>query len=668
MPSSYTLNLGIEKPADGEQDSVWGDTVNENMDILDRAINGQVTLTLTGTSSTLTTSYGALANGQYKMLVLAGTPSGTHTITIAPNDAQKIYFVQNNTAQSVIFTQGSGGNVTVATNDSAIIYANGIGATARVQNITDNFAFNSVKITGGTIDGTVIGGTTPAAISGTTGLFSNGVGVGTTDLSAGKLTVNLTGSGGNSLFVTNTDGTYNPYLQVQHSSAGVKLFNSSTAGGASNNLIFGNGSTSETMRIDAAGNLGLGAVPSAWGGGEKAIQVGNAALSTTGSAGDALLRANAYYNGTNSIYMTTEGASLYKQYGGIHSWLTAPSGTAGSPITFTQAMKLDASGNLLVGTETTPVGSGNVALQASISRAIGFNLQSRFTNDGCSVAEYGMTFGTTGSSVVHHSGYDGLRFHTQNTERMRIDAAGNLSVGSATGNRAGVNRGISVEGASTSTLESNINGSRAGFIYSDASNTVVGEFRNGHLAFKTNDTERARIDPSGNLLVGTTSGSWHQISKSGTYALTVDNQSTNSNVLLISGTSGSNAQDKVVFSNGGTAVGTIYTTASTTAYNTSSDYRLKENVAPMQNALDTIAQLNPVTYNWKADGSDGQGFIAHELQAVVPDCVSGAKDAVDDEGNPQYQGVDTSFLVATLVKAIQELKAEVDDLRAQLNP
>jgi hypothetical protein len=88
----------------------------------------------------------------------------------------------------------------------------------------------------------------------------------------------------------------------------------------------------------------------------------------------------------------------------------------------------------------------------------------------------------------------------------------------------------------------------------------------------------------------------------------------------------------------------------------------------MQDALAVIAQLNPVTYTWKANGSDGQGFIAHELQAVVPDCVTGEKDAVDAEGNPQYQGVDTSFLVATLVKAVQELSAKVASLEAQLNP
>jgi len=153
MPSSYTTNLGIELPADGELDGVWGGVVNENMDILDRAINGSLSLSLTGTSSTLTTSDGALSNGQFKLLALGGTPSGTHTITISPNDAQKIYYVYNLTAQSVIFTQGSGGNVTIAAGDSGIIYSNGAGATAAVVNITDHFAMSSVKITGGAITG-----------------------------------------------------------------------------------------------------------------------------------------------------------------------------------------------------------------------------------------------------------------------------------------------------------------------------------------------------------------------------------------------------------------------------------------------------------------------------------------------------------------------------------
>ena len=153
MPSTYTSNLGIELPADGELDGVWGDVVNDNMSIIDRAVNGSVTLSLSGTSSTLTTSDGVLSDGQYKLLVLGGTPSGTHTITIAPNDAQKIYFIRNTTAQSVVFTQGSGGNVTIAAGDTGIIYSNGGGAGAAVVNLTDDFAMSSVKITGGSITG-----------------------------------------------------------------------------------------------------------------------------------------------------------------------------------------------------------------------------------------------------------------------------------------------------------------------------------------------------------------------------------------------------------------------------------------------------------------------------------------------------------------------------------
>lgn len=153
MPSTYTRNLGVEKIGSGEQSGSWGDTTNDNFDIIDRAVNGVLSLSISGTSSTLTTNDGVLSDGQYKVIVLTGSPSGTHTITISPADAQKMYMVENNTAQTVIFTQGSGGNVSIAAGDSAIIYANGAGTTAAVANLFDDLASSSIKITGGSISG-----------------------------------------------------------------------------------------------------------------------------------------------------------------------------------------------------------------------------------------------------------------------------------------------------------------------------------------------------------------------------------------------------------------------------------------------------------------------------------------------------------------------------------
>lgn len=136
MASTYTANSGIEKPGSGEQAGTWGTTTNTNFDIIDRAMSGVGTITLSGTTHTLTTSDGAASDGHYKVLQLAGSPSDTNTITIDPNDQDKLYFVYNNSGRSVIFTQGSGGNVTISQSDYAIIYADGAGSGAKVTLMT----------------------------------------------------------------------------------------------------------------------------------------------------------------------------------------------------------------------------------------------------------------------------------------------------------------------------------------------------------------------------------------------------------------------------------------------------------------------------------------------------------------------------------------------------
>ena len=139
MASTYTTNTGIELIANGEQSGTWGDTTNTNLQIIDRLTNGVGTITLSGTTHTLTTTDGSLSDGQYRVLLLAGSPSGTNTITVTPNDQTKLFFVKNNSGQSAIFSQGSGANVTIPNGESAIIYCDGAGSGAAVVNLSATF-------------------------------------------------------------------------------------------------------------------------------------------------------------------------------------------------------------------------------------------------------------------------------------------------------------------------------------------------------------------------------------------------------------------------------------------------------------------------------------------------------------------------------------------------
>jgi hypothetical protein len=169
-----------------------------------------------------------------------------------------------------------------------------------------------------------------------------------------------------------------------------------------------------------------------------------------------------------------------------------------------------------------------------------------------------------------------------------------------------------------------------------------------------------RIDSSGSLLINSTSGFG-----SGKQCIAFT-PSINTGIAFKQDANTSSPTPLYFLNAAGTAIGSVVTSATTTTYNTSSDYRLKDNVTPMTGALAKVALLKPCTYKWIADGSDGQGFIAHEIQAVVEGCVSGEKDAVDAEGKPKYQGIDTSFLVATLTAAIQEQQALITQLQADV--
>lgn len=235
--------------------------------------------------------------------------------------------------------------------------------------------------------------------------------------------------------------------------------------------------------------------------------------------------------------------------------------------------------------------------------------------------------------------------------KMLIDSSGNVGIGTT-------NPSYKLQVYGASNPEMRLGDATVTYqLYTEGSTAaVMGTVGSHALVYRTNATERMRIDSSGRLLLAGTSAI-------AGYQFTMYHTDTGGMAYKYNGTS---EQNSCSFQNANGQVGRIYTSNSNTTYSTSSDYRLKENVVPMTGALDKVAQLNPVTFTWKTDGTDGQGFIAHELQAVVPDCVGGTKDAVDADGNPVYQDIDTSFLVATLTAAIKEQQTIINDLKARV--
>jgi len=202
MTSTYTNNLGIEKPASGDQAGTWGTTTNTNFDIIDRAINGVGAISLSGTTHTLTTSDGSLSDGQYKVLVLGGSPSGTNTVTISPNDQDKLYFVYNNSGQDAVFTQGSGGNTTVENGATKIIYADGAGAGAQVSDFTGKLSVDAttLKIDGTEVTSTaaelnLLDGATGGSVVNNKAVIYSGAGdVAATTLTLGGTAITATGT------------------------------------------------------------------------------------------------------------------------------------------------------------------------------------------------------------------------------------------------------------------------------------------------------------------------------------------------------------------------------------------------------------------------------------------------------------------------------------------
>jgi hypothetical protein len=281
--------------------------------------------------------------------------------------------------------------------------------------------------------------------------------------------------------------------------------------------------------------------------------------------------------------------------------------------------------------------------------------------------------GTTTNTGIYYPTTNQVAIATNGTQAMLVDASQNVGIGTGSPRaKVDVNGSIYTQWADTNFIgmqfSSDPSGYRLGLLPISSTRDLqiqaksADGFSVSGITFYTGTgpSERMRIDSSGNVGIGTTAPA----SATNTNSIAIIPSSGQILHQHLNGTASGAVYSYFIYN--GAAIASISQNGTTAvAYNTSSDYRLKENIAPITGALSKVAALKPVTYTWKsAPDETGEGFIAHELAEVCPQAVHGTKDAVDVDGNPVYQGIDTSFLVATLTAAIQELKAEFDAYKA----
>jgi hypothetical protein len=484
------------------------------------------------------------------------------------------------------------------------------------------------------------------------------------------------------------------------------------------NVIHPSGTTNNIVN-DASGNVTIGAGLTVTGtltGSTGAMNIGSGQIykDSSGNVGigtsapaykldvSGEIRATSNVRGTGSDQLYVIGGSTNANYMFIGG---ASSGTANT-IAFTtnssERARIDSSGNVGIGTS-----SPTYKLQVLAGYpGVGVYRDVDVTSSG--PAGQGIEIGarngstpTPGASIIgaldNPATTGSLQFSTRTanslTEKMRIDSSGNVGINCVPSAWGSYYKVIQSTAASTFCIVTQVNDIEVGTGYYNVDSGFSSIYNNTGLTkpsryLQSNGvhiwniantgttgntiswTQAMTLDSSGNLLVGTTSqlgsATFTLVGSIGAYFRA--NGGAGNEPLNCHNTATSGTIYQITFRDGGSANsrGSITTNGTGTTYGTASDYRLKENVAPMNSGLATVAALKPVTYDWIGNKSQGEGFIAHELQEVIPHAVTGEKDAVDAEGNIIPQGVDYSKIVVHLVAACQELSAKNDALEARL--
>jgi hypothetical protein len=642
--ATYVNDLRLKEIATGDESGTWGTSTNTNLELIAEAFSyGTEAITTNADTHTTTIADGASDPGRALYLKYTGTLDSACTITIGPNTVSKVWIVENGTSgsQDIILSQGSGANITIPAGDTKVVYSDGAGAGAAFFD-----AFASINV--GALTGTSLDISGDIDVDGTTNLdvvdIDGAVDMASTALVTGVLTAN-----GGAVF---NEAGADVDFRVESDTVDHALFVQGSDGSV------GIGASSPNTKLEVTGDISGTWTPEA-----------------TRFVGSQYLTGSDYQLGMKTT-MDTRETQIFAKAADTGGYVTIATGTTPS-----ERLRVD--------------GSGNVGIGISVPTA-----QLHLSKAGGTLIKLGTSQNTSEIEAREVDSGNSLVFSSNNsTDHLVIDGSGKLLVGSTANlgtallNVAG---GIDVADSDYPYLKlklaSNESIVEAAGQYQNM--TVGGTGANAYLRFKTADTERMRIDVSGNVLVGTTavnatSAKLTVVAGGNGISLSVGNGNVGA---YMTNTSGTTAWTPFSFNNNGTTfsqIGSISCTPTATAYNISSDYRLKENVVTDWDATTRLKQLKPSRFNFIADADKTvDGFLAHEVQDVVPEAITGAKDAMrdeeyevtpavlDDDGNvvteavmgtrsvPDYQGIDQSKLVPLLVKTIQELEARITALES----
>ncbi len=633
MASVYTNNIRLEEMATGDQSGSWGDTTNSNLEAIASAFGYGVKSLAADADETLTMANVPTADTLRSMYLKINSDvslSATRTVTLAPASVSKVWIIENTTTggQSIDITQGSGTAVTIAHGQARVIYTTGAGSGTTVfdafkdLSITDLFVDDDLKV------GDDISLTSDASV-----------------IKFGADTeIKLTHVADTGLLLTETGGG-NPTLQFRDSNLSV---------GSSADGQLDIAADTEVQIVAPTVDINAG----------TAMTVDTTTLTVTGNTaadGDVTLTGASY----NAVWDKSDNALEFADNAKVTFG-------AGSDLTISH----DTTGT--VGSYITEAGTGSLNIQ-------GQNII--FANaDGSE--EYGKFFSGAG---VEFNYADATKFATTATG---VDITGTATMdgltvdGDATLTEAADRCILKVQGkASTDTQDYAGVGAELQLI----SDITASNQRSSQLTFGDTTTARAAairsyfggsngasmrfyVDGDShsadvNVSMGQDNSNrhftiFHDVATPSSLnaGLSIETDSNGIPQIISSAGSTSLSRTHAEFINTNGTVGSITTSGSATAFNTSSDYRLKQDVSYEWDATEKLLQLQPVTYAFKADPSTTvEGFLAHELQEHSPNAVTGEKDG------DTMQSVDHSKLVPLLVKTIQELEARITDLEIELS-